>query len=226
MNQRLFRTWLPLALCASAAATLAAQTPAKGLSAGVKVRAGITFGDVHKDLLENKMTGLGLELAYGLGGGSAFFGEVTYLNLPGNDYWNELPASATRATSVDLRKNLLSGISIRGGYRSGFGLEGLAWQAGLAVDRFKSRQEVSGQIVIGTVTEGLAVTPESSKVNIGAFGGLHYSLGESATVEANLVSFGYGKVNWVPTSYSGAAPAAQTTTRRGFMLEVAFGFKF
>jgi hypothetical protein len=192
----------------------------------VKVRGGFSFGDVQKDMQANKVTGLGLEVAYGLSGNSSFFGEMAYFNFASTDYWNPLPASATVATSVDLRKNRLEGFVIRGGYRSAFGPKGLSWQAGLDLDRLKSRQEVSGQIVIGSTTEGLAVTPESTKINIGLFGGIHYDLGDSATIEANLVSIGYGKVNWIPRSYSGVAAAAETTTRRGFVFEVAVGFKF
>ena len=102
----------------------------------------------------------------------------------------------------------------------------LGWQAGLALDRFKSRQEVSGQIVVGTTTEGLAATPESTKINVGGFGGIHWTVGENFTLEANLVSIGYSQVNWVPASYSGTTAAAETKTRRGLVLEVAFGFKF
>lgn len=226
MNQRLFRWWLPLALVAGTAATLHAQAAAGAFSGGVKIRAGICFGDVQKDMQANKVTGMGLEFGYGLSGSSSIFGELAYLNFASTDYWNPLPAGATYATSVDLRKNRLEGFLIRGGYRAAFGPKGLSWQAGVDVDRLKSRQEVSGQIVVGSTTEGLAVTPESTKINIGLFGGLHYDLGDAATIEANLVSIGYGRVNWVPRSTSGTAAAAETTTRRGFVFEVAVGFKF
>ncbi len=224
MNQRFSWRWLSLGLCACAAATLHAQ--AGSFSGGVKVRAGVCVGDVQKDMQANKVTGMGLEFGYKLTASTAVFGELAYLNFASTDYWNTLPAAATTATSVDLRKNRLEGFLVRGGYRSAFGPAGLSWQAGLDIDRFKSRQEVSGQIVVGTTTEGLAVTPESTKVNIGLFAGLHYDLGDSATLECNLVSIGYGKVNWVPRSYSGTTPAAETTSRRGFVCEVAVGFKF
>lgn len=211
---------------ACAVSALGAQTAAGGFSGGVKVRAGFTSGDVQTDMQANKITGMGLEFAYGLTSSSAVFGELVYLNFASTDYWNPLPASATFATSVDLRKNRLEGFVIRGGFRSAFGPKGLSWQAGLDLDRLRSRQEVSGQIVIGSTTEGLAATPENTKINIGLFGGLHYDLGDSATLELNLVSIGYGKVNWVPRSYSGTTATAETTTRRGFVYEAAVGFKF
>jgi len=224
MNQKLNKLWLVLVLATGAAAPLSAQE--KGFVATGKVRAGVTSGDVQKDMQANKITGMGIELAYGLGGRASLFGELAYLNFASTDYWNTLPATATVATSVDLRKNRLDGFTLRGGYRSGFGFQGLSWQAGLALDRFKSRQEVSGQIVIGTTTEGLAATPESTKINVGGFGGIHWAVGENFSLEANLVSVGYSRVNWVPSSYSGTTAAAETKARRGLVLEVAFGFKF
>ena len=224
MNQRFFKLWMVLAMTASTAASLSAQ--GRGLTASGKVRAGVASGDLQQDLRANKMTGMGIELTYTLGERSAVFGEVAYVNFASTDYWNPLPAAATVATSVDLRKNRLDGFTLRGGYRAGFGSMGLSWQAGLAVDRLKSRQEVSGQIVIGATTEGLAATPESTKVNVGGFGGIHWAIGENFSVEANLVSVGYSQVNWVPSSYSGTTAAAETKSHRGVVFEVAFGFTF
>jgi hypothetical protein len=212
------------AMSASAVASLSAQ--GRGFTASGKVRAGVTSGDLQQDLRANKMTGMGIEFAYAFGGRSSLFGEVAYVNFASTDYWNPLPAGAVAASSVDLRKNRLGGFTLRGGYRSEFGSTGLSWQAGLALDRLKSRQEVSGQILIGTTTEGLAVTPESTKANVGGFGGIHWAIGENFSLEANLVSVGYSQVNWVPSSYSGTAAAAETKSHRGVVFEVAFGFKF
>lgn len=224
MHQRSRKFWLTLALIAGLALPSAAQ--GKGFTASGKVRAGVTSGDIQQDMQANKATGMGIEVGYGLSDRTSVFGELAYLNFASTDYWNPLPATAVVASSVDLRKNKLGGFTFRGGYRSGFGSQGLSWQAGLTLDRFKSRQEVSGQIVIGTTTEGLAATPEDTKIAPGAFGGIHWAVGENFTLEANLVSIGYSRVNWVPASYSGTTAAAESKTRRGLVLEVAFGFKF
>lgn len=192
---------------------------------GLKVRGGMSTGNLADDAGSKKMVGIGATFSYRMSERSSLVGELTYLKFSATDYRNALPAGAT-ATSADLRKNNLAGFSLRGGYRSALMETGFNWQAGLTVDSLKSRQEVSGQITVGTDTEGLAVTPETSKVNVGAFVGLHRPLSEGISLELNLFTIGYEKVDWQTRLGSGQPAHATSTGRRGFVLELAVGLSF
>lgn len=226
-----------------------------GLTASFKIRGGLTAGNVQKDLGSNKLLGMGVEVNYGLWGGSVF-GEVGMTYLTGRNYVNNpydfqagtyfFSQGGTLGTggasgSIDMRKNTMTGAYLRGGYRAPMGSTGWNWQGGLSLDKLKYRQEVSGTMVPFTGDlpqnggvqstaniEGLSVTPESSKMVAGAFVGLHTSIADEFSFEVNLVSFGYSRVNYMPSAYSGfTAPATtDTTTRRGLSLEFNFGFKF
>lgn len=204
--------------------SLAAQE-GSAFDVGLKVHAGSSFGNLQDDTGTKKMVGIGATFSYRLGERSTLVGELAYLKFSATDYRNPLPAGAT-TTSADLRKNNLAGFSLRGGYRAPLMQTGLNWQAGLTVDSLKSRQEVSGQITVGTDTEGLAVTPETSKVNVGAFVGLHRPISEGISVELNLFTVGYEKVDWQTRLGSGQPAHATSTGRRGFVLELGVGLSF
>lgn len=209
----------------TAGSSLAAQE-GPAFDVGLKVHAGSSFGDLQEDTKTKKMVGIGATFSYRLGQRSALVGELAYLKFPANDYRNPLPAGAT-TTSADLRKDNLSGFSLRGGYRAPLMETGFNWQAGLTVDSLKSRQEVSGQITVGSVTTGLALTPETRKVNVGAFAGIHRPLSEGLSVELNLFTLGYEKVNADTSPLSTGQPIQITSTgRRGFAIELAVGLSF
>lgn len=199
---------------------------AQSFDMGFKVKAGLTSGNLADDMQSNKLMGLGVTAEWGLSDKASLIGELSYTSMPGTDYFYPMPSTVTLATSTDRRKNSLEGFSLRGGYRAPLLDWGWSWQAGLSLDRFKSRQEVSGQLTVGANTEGLANTPEKTSINIGAFAGLRTTLSEDFSFEVNVLSLGYKQVNWVPQSYSGAPATATDRSRRAFALEVALGFRF
>ncbi len=218
--------WITGVLVAAAAlaAPLSAQATQDGLELGLKLKAGATAGALKEDLRANKMVGAGIFASYHMGGG-ALIGEVSYQYFSAVDYWAPLPAGSTTANSVDRRRNNLSGWNVRAGYRAPL-FAGWHWQAGGGLDILKSRQEVSGQITSGTNVEGLSVTPETTKMSPSVFGGIYTKVGDSFTFEANVVSVGYSRVNWITATSGAGTPRAETTARRGLVLEACFGFRF
>jgi len=125
-----------------------------------------------------------------------------------------------------MRRNKLSGFSARLGYRSAFGTSDFSWQAGLVLDGLKSRQEASGQLTVGAAIESIAVTPEKTKIRPGGFAGVYSEISEDISLELNLFTVSYSRVNWVPQTYSGRPAAAEYKDRMGFALECAIGFRF
>lgn len=182
--------------------------------------------------------------------GFTYFGGGEYDAMPrsGTFYYNPAAPSSTYngapvtiaiaspSGSADARKNRLEGFGARFGYAQK-AFDTWSWQVGLSVDRYKSRQEVAGTLrpvyfvgstmtaVPGGYYEALTATPESSKVNLGAFVGVKTSIGENFSFEVNLLSIGYTQVNWMPFTYTGQAAASTTTNRRGLGIEFAFGLK-
>lgn len=224
MNVLRIRRWgfAPILGLLLAGSSLSAQDWAFGLN----VRGGITSGGITDDMRSKKMLGLGVDGSYSLGKRAAVFGELTFTTMPGKDYFEPMPGTVTLSGSTDRRKNSLQGFGLRGGYRAAIADWGWSWQAGLSFDKLKSRQEVSGQIQVGANIEALAATPESNKMNLGAFAGMHTQLTEDITFQFNVATVGYSQVNWVPQSYSGQPAAATTRNRRGIVLEAALGFRF
>jgi hypothetical protein len=238
-------------------ATLGAAEP-KGLDLSAKFRAGATAGNLKDDSRSNKMMGLSLAGAWNLGDGAALIGELGYTYFDAGEYdamarsgsiyynpaapsstYNGNPVFLSIESSADSRKNRLEGFGARFGYSKRFAPD-WSWQAGLTLDSFKSRQEVSGTLrpvygptawvgngtaVPGGYYEALTSTPTSSKLNVGAFAGVKTQLGDNFSFEVNLLSVGYTRVNWVPFSYSGQTATSTTTNRRGIGLEFGFGLK-
>jgi hypothetical protein len=209
-----------------AALAAAGALQAQSFDMGFKLKAGLTQGSLVDDMQTNKLMGLAITGQWGLSNKAALIGELGYTAMPGSDSLRPLPANVTFATSTDRRKNSLDGFSLRGGYRAEILDYGWSWQAGLSLDRFKSRQEASGQLTTGAGTEGMSATPEKTSINVGAFAGLRTALGEDFSFEVNALSLGYKQVEWVPQSYSGQPAAATSRSRRGLALEVALGFRF
>jgi opacity protein-like surface antigen len=151
------------------------------------------------------------------------------------------PIYLRTSSSVDYRKNTLQGFSLRAGYRGTFA-GSWSWQAGLSLDGLKYRQEASGQlqplytlnppppppapsVVAAGPYEGFALTPTKTKFGVGAFAGVKFQFSDNFSLETNLISVGYGNLNYQPFTYTGQAPATSSETRRGILLEVAFGMK-
>ncbi len=210
-----------------------------GWGSGMNVRAGSAVGSTN-DQIKRQMLGFGVEAHYGLTAKTAFFGELGFLYFAGEDFLHTLPATGyntitgvpaalTSSNSADRRKNDLQGASIRVGYRAAILDSGWNWQAGLSLDRLKSRQEVSGKLAPGGTTtgyEGLAVTPESTKIAPGVFAGVTKNFGEGFTLQANVINVGFSQVNWVPYVYTGVAAHAESSDKRKTSIELAIGFRF
>jgi hypothetical protein len=216
--------------------------------------AGNLKDDTHSNKLMGLGLGGSLKLAGGgalIGEiGFTYFGGGEYdaMRRSGTIYYNPAaPASTYNGSQVfvsvgstaDSRKNLLEGFDARFGYSNGLRAN-WSWQAGLTLDSLKSRQEVSGGLrpvygptpwvgngtaVPGGYYEGLTATPSRTKMNLGAFAGLKSQIGDNFTLEFNLRSVGYSRVDWVPFTYSGRPATSTTTSRRGLGLELAFGLK-
>ena len=212
-----------------------------GWGAGLNLRAGSVVGSTNGQI-KHQMLGFGVEVRYALTAKSAFFGELGLLYFAGEDFVKPLPAQGyvsytgvlgnlSSSTSVDRRKNDLQGVSFRAGYRSAILDSGWNWQAGLSLERLKSRQEVSGVLrplgsTATTGYEGLSVTPESAKIAPGVFAGVLTTFGEGFTFQANVINVGYSQVNWVPYTYTAQPAHAETSNKRKTAFELAIGFKF
>jgi hypothetical protein len=235
-----------------AGSCLQAQAPVKAgdFDFSVKLHAGAAAGNLKDDLHAESMLGLGFEGTYAISPASALIGEVTFSSYGGGtgydntkfsgpiyiagptDTVGSTPITLQTGSSADYRKNSLQGFSLRGGYR-GFINDTWSWQAGLSLDGLKYRQEASGtlQPKIGSTStnagplEGFALTPTKTKVGIGAFAGMRLHLSSEFSLEANVLSVGYGTANYQPFTYTGQTPTVDSETRHGFLDEVAFGMK-
>jgi hypothetical protein len=217
---------LILALAMGAVSGISLSAQSGELTGAIKIKAGVTAGNIADDTHENKLVGFGIGGAWSLSSRSAVIGELGYTYFPGSDRVRALPAGFTPTSSSDVRKNILKGVTARVGYRAAISDWGWNWQGGLTIDRFKSVQEAAGNLVSGSTTEAIAATPESTKVMPGAFLGLHKTIGSDFSFEANFLSFGYSQVEWNPALYTGQAAGASSRNRRGMALEVSLGFRF
>ncbi len=243
-----------------ACAALGAADP-KGLDMSVLFRAGSSFGDLKSDTNRGPLMGVGLAIDWGLGDGGTIVGQISYtyfssgeqdlmkssgdIYYAGSTSFNGNPLWLSWNTSADSRRNKLEGFGARVGYSRKF-LNKWSWQAGLSLDRYQSRQEVSGSLrpvygsttatingrtyVVGTQAnsayyEGLYQTPTANKINVGAFVGVRMKIDDNFFLESNLLSVGYTKVNWVPYTYSGQTAHSESTNRRGMAVEFGFGLK-
>lgn len=227
----ILRTALATAIAFVLAGTGLSAQEAPSFGGGIKARFGVDSGNVQKDTNANKMLGVGMSFTYSLAKGSTIIGELTYTQFSSVTFPNPVLAPANPALSGDMRRNKLSGFSARFGYRKAIGETEWSWQAGLLMDRLKSRQEVSGQLAVGAtigtaVIESLVATPESTKLRPGAFAGVYTNISPDISLEFNILTVGYSQVNWVPQTYSGQTAAAVSTNRTGLALECAFGFRF
>ncbi len=237
----LVRLPLRVVLIASLGAfSLLAQSGKAEPSFEVKVRNGLTFGNLKSDLHNTKLMGLGVEGAFAFGAGN-IVAQLDYTYIPGGDYDN-MPGttfdSRTLAvtSSVDRRKLKLEGFGARVGYRAPL-FSGFDWQAGLALNRFRATEEVSGTLrPAGSTTatyESLMYTPETAKIAPSLYVGAKYRVNNVFSLEANVMSVGYSTVKWQPYWYTGVNTAtsgnpigaSKTETRNGLAVEIAIGLR-
>ena len=250
MNRRLSRLGLAAVVILAGAVPAMAQAGSKigNLDFGIKFHVGATAGNLKDDLHAQNMLGLGVEGSYALSSTSAIIGEITFSSYgAGKGYDNTkfsgpvygtagvtsvggVPVTLQVGSSVDYRKNSLQGFSFRGGYRGALG--GMwSWQGGLTLDSMKYRQEANGTLqpkagaTNAGALEGIAVTPTTNKLSLGAFAGVKLQFSENFFLETNLVSVGYSTANYLPYSYTGQAPTVDSQARHGILLEVSFGLK-
>lgn len=230
-----------LLLAGLGVAPLLGQNALSDATYEVKVRGGMTFGNLQTDLNARKLMGLSAEGFFPLFGKGGIAAQVDYTYFPGSDYDNMPPATfdgraLSAASSADRRKLSLEGFSLRAAYRAPI-MEGLSWQAGLIINRFKATEEVSGTLrpagTTSTGYESLAYTPQSSKVTPGLFAGVKYQVNNVFSLEANVIGMSYGTVKWQPYWYTGQNSATsgnpvgapKTQNRSGFALEFAAGLR-
>ena len=246
------RTLIPaLALLMTAGSALMGQTTtAKGdVDFAFKPRYGVTFGNVKDDMGMDQMLGLGLQGRYAMSSTSWLDAELVYSYYPGKEYnatqyngptygpngtgYATTNASGTAYTldpntSIDSRKNHMTGFSLKFGYESMFATS-WSWQAGLSLDMLQYTQEVSGTLKpVGAPTgyyEGLSYTPHKTSAGIGAYAGVKYMITPDFSLDFNAVTMGYKTQNYNPTTYTGQLPDVTSDSRHGFGIEVAFGLK-
>jgi len=132
-------------------------------------------------------------------------------------------------SSVDVRKDNLSGYGLSAGYRQQFRDTNFWWQGGLTLASMTSQQEVTGTITVLTTpsyVEGLNFTPAKHTLSPGLFVGGQFKVGPNFFVETNLTALSYQQVNYVPLSYTGKAAHVDTSNKVKLSLDVNVGFRF
>lgn len=240
-------------------AALQAQAPAIDF----KLRSGTTAGALREDLHGTVMLGLGVGLSFPLAGASGvltvdagyeYFPGRAKDCLPGRDRaiwynyngtlvtgYNGNPffvAPSQSYGSQDTRNIGFDGFSLRTGYRSQLqGWDGWSWQAGLSLDRMKSKSQLTGFLyphymngtkdtVLGSNEyEGWAFSRERTKLNLGFYAGLTCEIDATYRCEFNVRSVGYGVKSYTPTAYSGKPAVLEDRNGRGLVGEFCFVVK-
>jgi len=248
------------ALLGVGASGLQAQESDSPLSYLFKIRFGLTAGDIQTTHFDNKLMGVGAEVKYDMPAiGGAITGELTYEYVPGRNYETEMFKALNLGplylrSSFDNRKEGGAGINLRFAYQAPmpqvFGswindniAKDMDWFAGLGIDRFKVRSEVTffrdlrenpstslppvgqGQY------DGNVHSLEESKLVPGFFAGIKYRHNQYLGFEMSLRNFGMWHYDFVPASYYSNNPAdygtgrSSTGTSRGWALEFAITAK-
>jgi hypothetical protein len=236
---------------------LAAQD--KPLSFDMKIRAGLTTGAIQKDHFDNKAMGFGLATIYPLGGTKAVTAELSFDLLTGRHHdvlstsgavWvNPANPVTTNGTtpyvlnptySYDDRKESSQGFSLRLGYTDALPiLDGLSWQAGLSLDRYKPKSEFKYTFIAVptppkvTQADGTLVVPyeggtfvaSDPKLVPGFFVGVKYSFDKEKGLEFNIRNIGAAHYDFTPFTYTGKAARLDSSTSRGFVFEIALSVK-
>jgi len=244
-----------LVLAPVLALPLAAQD--SPLSFDMKMRAGLMSGAMQKDHFDNKAMGFGLAATYSLGGTKAVTAELSFDLMPGRHHdvmptggtiWvmqdgapvniNDTPNTFDFIHSYDDRKESCQGFSLRLGYTDALPfLEGLSWQAGLSLDRYKPKSEfkytfiawgppdADGVRKLAEWYEGGTFVAEGAKIVPGAFVGVKYAFDKEMGVEFNIRNIGAAHNNFTPFTYTGKAAQLDSSTSRGFVFEIALSVK-
>lgn len=192
-------------------ASLAAQESALS-NFEIKLRGGLTQGNLYTDLGSQSMMGVAIgtsvPLAKGrllLDLGFEYFPGKDFDNMPtsGTFYYNPASPSSTyngqpvriainsgSYGSADLRKNRFQGFNLRAGYGDKLSAS-WEWQAGLALDNYTATEEVSGTLY--PITTATALTGISNT----AAGGKPYY--ESLAVTNQKTKLGLGAFAGVTT---------------------------
>lgn len=249
------RTMLGLVL-ASALLPLAAQ------EYDLKVRVGLNAGSIVQDLRDNKALGLAAQATFPLGASSALTAELGYDYMPGRGK-DRIPERAGQTLyaqtpggvvttgpngkplqvlidrnlgSRDIARRSFEGFSLRGAYRAALPVfEGLAWQAGLSLDAYRSDNEFGGAtrpVYVGNDGKLATIGGESWVENherkaftVGAFAGLVYQLHPNHKLEFNVRNIGYGLKDFKPFTYTGRKGEVVDANGRGWVFECALSVK-
>jgi len=224
---RLFSAGAALALLgAFGASGLQAQ---EGYSYALKIRAGLTAGDIQKTHFDNKVLGFGAEVKREiLGGGRAVTAELTWEYIPGRHHdiypWNTNPLELDPKFSWDNRKEYGQGFSLRLAYSAPFNVNLLPgflpelsfeWFAGLGIDRYKVRSQAewildfdnaSSHTPVAGRYDGGTVVKEGTSFVPGIFGGLKYRVNSDFGLELTVRNFGMHHFDFTPNAYSVGRP--------------------
>lgn len=228
-----------------------------------KVRVGLNAGSIVQDLRDNKAIGLGAQASFPLSASSALTAEIGYDYLPGrgrdlvpgmlgqNVFAKDAAGNIVTAGpngaplqividgsngSKDVRKRGLEGFSLRGGYRAALPLmEGLAWQAGLSLDAYRSDNEFSGVLrpvykaadgkLVRVGGESWVENRERKAFNVGLFAGVAYQLHPNHKLEFNVRNIGYGLKDYRPFTTTGKPAEIVDARGRGWVFECALTVK-
>ncbi|MCL1907976.1 MAG: hypothetical protein FWG12_01255 [Holophagaceae bacterium] len=225
---------LMAALLGAGASGLSAQEGSL-YSCLLKIRVGLTAGDLQKTHFDNKAMGFAIEAkrsAQDLFDGrlkGAFTGEVAWEYVPGRHHdvypWDTNPLGLDIRNSFDNRKEYGFGFNVRLGYSAPmpqvFGdyvnefAKNLEWFAGVGIDRFRVRSEVKYFLNFtpstqnpepGTYDSGIYTAEETALVP-GVYGGLRYTLNKDLGFELSLRNFGMSHHKFTPVGYYSNNPA-------------------
>jgi hypothetical protein len=196
------------------------------LSYVLKIRAGLTAGDIQKTHFDNKIMGFGAEAKWSLfGTGQALKAELAFEFIPGRHHdvypWADQPRglNLNPRYSYDNRKEYGQGWSLRVAYSApmaAFGLDAIGeiakkteWFGGLSIDMYKVRSEVKYTLNFTPNTQnppagqydGGTHTVEGNNLTPGVFAGLRYNLNKDFGLELTLRNFGMYHYEFTPAGY-------------------------
>jgi len=163
---RLNRTLPRLLVALNCWALLPLSAAEGGPTLDLKLRGGITAGDLNKDQNANQAFGFAVSTRFPLGGARAFTVDFGFDHFPGLDhdvmprsgavYYNPQNPVTTfqgetlylsTANSIDFRKEQHQGFSLRGIYSDAIPqFEAWYWFAGASLDFYKVKAELTGNL--------------------------------------------------------------------------------
>jgi hypothetical protein len=222
-----------------------------------KIRSGLQLADTS-DNLAPYMLGAGVDVGYTTSTGR-FSAELGYLYKPGRQYTydlNSLPNpnglaidtnEGGNSPSTDLRRNQVSGITLRLQYQTWFQDSDWGAQAGIELGKMKFRHEYYGYITDGdylgngsqkpeTYDDLYFGTPTKSDFKFNVFAGLSWKLDENSHLEFNVRTVSYSNLEYIhvvgTTVYdalnhvSNPKDTTKSTTRVIPHLEIGYAIRF